>query len=128
GTEGRDEQGGLGVAPVVRCRDGEPRPPLSEVGEWAPFGCRGCGRALKVPETVPRAAAPQPQPAAPAPAPASAPANPTAAGTPVEVREPTRVMPLVTQNAAPPDQAAPKPAPATGRANEPWCMQPLPWI
>src|SRR5262249_33763670 len=96
--------------------------------ELGTFRCRGCGRALKVPETVPRTSAPQPQPAAPTPPPASAPANQTAAATPVEVREPTRVMPLVTQNAAPPDQAAPKPAPATGRAKVPWWMQLPLWI
>ena len=114
------------MAPVLQCPDCETKHPLSEVAELGTFRCKGCGRALKVPETVPPAAPPQPSPAAPTPPPAPAPA--TAPGTPVEAREPTRVMPLVTQNAAPPDQAPPKPAAATGRAKVPWWMQLLLWI
>ena len=115
------------MAPVLQCPDCETKHPLSEVAELGTFRCKGCGRALKVPETVPRAAAPQP--AAPTPqSPPPTAASQTAPGTPVEVREPTRVMPLVTQNAAPPDQAAPKAALATGRAKVPWWMQLLLWI
>jgi hypothetical protein len=126
------------VAPILQCPDCDTKHPLNEVPESGTFPCKGCGRVLKVPQAVPgRAKAPAGAPAAAGPAaaaassppPAPAP-NPTVASRPVDVREPTRVMPVVTRNAPPSDARAPatEPAPATARAKVPWWMQLLLWI
>jgi len=71
------------MAPALQCPDCSTKHPLDGVPEAGTFGCRGCGRMLKVPGSRPAA------PVAPPPAPA-----------------PTPVPPVVPSPAATPDPGA----------------------
>ena len=94
------------MAPVLQCPECGTKHPLSDVPDAGTFPCRGCGRALKVPELVPRSARSSAPPAAPAAPPPAVPepvapearnANPTAPPAPAPA---TRAMPPVAAESA----------------------------
>lgn len=67
------------MAPALQCPDCSTKHPLDGVPEAGTFGCRGCGRMLKVPGSRPAApAAPPVAPVAPPVSPASTSAPPVA--------------------------------------------------
>src|SRR5262245_1706637 len=110
------------MAPVLQCPDCGTKHPIATVPDAPAFACTGCGRALKVPESVPhRAAAPAPATAAaPAPKPAPTAADPVSQPTPIVAPDPmkTAAMPIVGANAEP-AAAAPAPPAPLSRADRP---------
>jgi len=122
------------MAPVLQCPDCGEKHPLDRVPAQGAFSCVGCGRVLKVPESVsgravstvaPAAASPSVIPPAPAPQPiATAVANPN--GPDAEAKQ-TRVAPAVGQD------GLGKLAQGAGRephrlGHVPWWMRFLLWI
>jgi hypothetical protein len=104
------------MAPVLQCPDCGTKHPLGQVGDAVAFPCRGCGRVLKVPERVQRAAQPVGVAAAGTPAP------------PPEVGA-TRALPVVERNPRPAPAPAASPAPAAPRfAPVPVWMRFICWI
>ncbi|HTL85829.1 MAG TPA: hypothetical protein VL856_11635 [Acidimicrobiia bacterium] len=95
------------MAPVLQCPDCGRKHPLASVPDSGTFPCAGCGRMLKVPETVPstaqagaQAAADKPPIVIPAP-------DPPASATQV-------MRPVVERNPAAPPPSAPAPVLAKG--------------
>ena len=96
------------MAPVLQCPDCGAKHPLTAVPDTGTFPCTGCGRALKVPEVVPRSAgsnAPAVAPAAPPPSPVPDP--------PVAAAPATRAIPVAKRTVAPPGPG-PVPTPVLG--------------
>ena len=98
------------MAPVLQCPECGRKHPLATVKDQGTFPCAGCGRMLKVPETVPRAAHSAPPAAAPGKQPLVIPAP-----TPTPAPPPTQVMrPVVQRNPAATPSSAPAPVLAKG--------------
>jgi hypothetical protein len=114
------------VPPVLQCPDCQTKHSLADVPEQGTFPCTGCGRALKVPEFVPRAA----QSSAPAAAPAAPPVTSQPASAAPPPADATQIAPaVVVERNAPRPQPEPAAAvPATGPAPVPWWMRGLLWV
>lgn len=87
------------MAPILQCPDCGERHPLTSVPNQGAFPCQGCGRVLKVPETVGQRAAAQTAAARPVPV-ASAAVSPNGPVTPPEpLPDPaaTRVVPTSSE-------------------------------
>ena len=116
------------MAPILQCPDCGTKHPLDDVPDTGSFACRGCGRVLKVPESVGnRARGGQP---APAPTPADVVVPPTAPNDTAA----TRALPTVTTNRSKPtspSKAQPASAPGVARpalGSVPWWMRLLLWV
>ena len=96
------------MAPVLQCPDCGAKHPLTAVPDTGTFPCTGCGRALKVPEVVPRSARSKAPAVAPAAPPASPVPDPAVAAAPA-----TRAMPVAKRTVAPP-APGPVPTPVLG--------------
>ena len=114
------------MAPVLQCPDCGTKHPIATIPDAPAFACTGCGRALKVPESVPRRAA-----AAPAAAAATTASAAVSQPTPIvgpDV-EKTAALPIVEKNAAPETPAPAPPAPiARAERPGPWWMRLLLWV
>ena len=121
------------MAPVLQCPDCGTKHPIATVPDAPAFACTGCGRALKVPASVPRAAAAAPV-AVSAPDPASPAAAPISKPTPIlepDVQR-TAALPVVEPGDRPagPAEAAPAPPAPIDRSYRkvPWWARLLLWI
>lgn len=78
------------MAPALQCPDCSTKHPLDGVPEAGTFGCRGCGRMLKVPGSRPAA------PVVPPVVPVAAPPTPTPAPPPAPTPHPPVAPPPLT--------------------------------
>lgn len=102
------------MAPALQCPDCSTKHRLDDVPEVGTFGCRGCGRLLKVPGGRTPAAAPVPPPEPPpepAPVPVTAPVPPPASGPVVPAPSGERVLASAVAGTAAASGPAPGPAP-----------------
>jgi hypothetical protein len=97
------------MAPVLQCPDCGTKHPLGAIPtDVTTFPCDGCGRKLKVPESVPgRAAAVRPAPAAAAPPVVEKPVT----ETPAAEAPPTQAVPTAATATAAAAAVPPRPAP-----------------
>jgi hypothetical protein len=102
------------MAPVLQCPDCGTKHPLASVPDAGTFPCRGCGRALKVPEVVPGTARSSAAPVRSAAAPPSPVPEPAVAAAPepaVAAAPATRTVPVAERSVEPP---RPIPTPVLG--------------
>jgi hypothetical protein len=121
------------MAPVLQCPDCGTKHPLASIADdVSTFPCRGCGRKLKVPESVPgRAPAPAPAAvpaAAPAPEPAPAPAPEATRAVPVAAAPPDPTPHASLGGSPDPASDARGAAPVGSYAAVPWWARLLLWI
>jgi hypothetical protein len=124
------------VAPVLQCPDCGTKHPIATVPDAPAFACTGCGRALKVPASVPRGAAAAPVVAAAGSIPDAPPAASAPISQPTPIVEPdiqkTAAMPVIEQSdkITGPAEAAPAPPTPIDRSYRkvPWWARLLLWI